>query len=209
MPKNETPTSDDDDPNYKTFPHVKKQIESDSIDISDHHVEPISFSSGSTNTEDNIHTSTSHIVVDLSSGCAEDAKTTNAKGKEQPVIDIDCGNQELIPEVVFEEIVTPLISVRRIGPYTSAQRILLVGEGDFSFSASLAVAFGASAANITATSLNTKSTYWFYINYSGLIFNHFKLTLSPSYNILPLNLNVFLFRILTLLIMEQILMNYF
>uniref|UniRef100_A0A7C9FB12 25S rRNA (uridine-N(3))-methyltransferase BMT5-like domain-containing protein n=1 Tax=Opuntia streptacantha TaxID=393608 RepID=A0A7C9FB12_OPUST len=41
-----------------------------------------------------------------------------------------------------------------IGPYTSIQRILLVGEGDFSFSASLAIAFG-SASNMVATSLNS------------------------------------------------------
>ncbi|XP_010540159.1 PREDICTED: uncharacterized protein At4g26485-like [Tarenaya hassleriana] len=38
--------------------------------------------------------------------------------------------------------------------YSSKQKILLVGEGDFSFSVSLARAFG-SAANITATSLDS------------------------------------------------------
>ncbi|KAJ8425208.1 hypothetical protein Cgig2_000557 [Carnegiea gigantea] len=41
-----------------------------------------------------------------------------------------------------------------IGPYNSTQRILLVGEGDFSFSTGLAVAFG-SASNMVATSLNS------------------------------------------------------
>ncbi|CAN1853662.1 Uncharacterized protein At4g26485 [Linum perenne] len=39
--------------------------------------------------------------------------------------------------------------------YCSSHRILLVGEGDFSFSSCLAMAFG-SASNITATSLNSK-----------------------------------------------------
>ncbi|KAH9607663.1 hypothetical protein KSS87_011632 [Heliosperma pusillum] len=46
-------------------------------------------------------------------------------------------------------------TVRRIGPYSSIQRILLVGEGDFSFSTSLAKAFG-SASNMIATSLNSQ-----------------------------------------------------
>ncbi|XP_034704161.1 uncharacterized protein At4g26485-like, partial [Vitis riparia] len=43
---------------------------------------------------------------------------------------------------------------RWIKHYSSEYKILLVGEGDFSFSASLAVAF-ASATNITATSLDS------------------------------------------------------
>ena len=46
------------------------------------------------------------------------------------------------------------IEVRWITHYSSEYKILLVGEGDFSFSASLAVAF-VSATNITATSLNS------------------------------------------------------
>lgn len=41
-----------------------------------------------------------------------------------------------------------------IGLYNSTQRILLVGEGDFSFSTGLAIAFG-SASNMVATSLNS------------------------------------------------------
>ncbi|GMH25460.1 hypothetical protein Nepgr_027303 [Nepenthes gracilis] len=44
--------------------------------------------------------------------------------------------------------------IKRKGPYTSSQKMLLVGEGDFSFSACLAVSFG-SAANIVATSLDS------------------------------------------------------
>lgn len=47
------------------------------------------------------------------------------------------------------------ISVKRIKHYSSWHKILLVGEGDFSFSACLALAFG-SAANIIATSLDSQ-----------------------------------------------------
>nr|GLL44916.1 uncharacterized protein At4g26485-like isoform X1 [Ipomoea trifida] len=43
---------------------------------------------------------------------------------------------------------------RRIKHYNSSQKILLVGEGDFSFSAALATAFG-SAPNMIATSLDS------------------------------------------------------
>ncbi|KAL6999073.1 25S rRNA (uracil2634-N3)-methyltransferase [Sarracenia purpurea var. burkii] len=44
---------------------------------------------------------------------------------------------------------------KRIMHYSSSHKILLVGEGDFSFAACLATAFG-SAANIIATSLDSK-----------------------------------------------------
>ncbi|PON88002.1 hypothetical protein TorRG33x02_162040 [Trema orientale] len=44
---------------------------------------------------------------------------------------------------------------RWIGHYGSSQQILLVGEGDFSFSACLAKAFG-SAENMVATSLDSE-----------------------------------------------------
>ncbi|XP_048434247.1 uncharacterized protein At4g26485-like isoform X1 [Pyrus x bretschneideri] len=46
---------------------------------------------------------------------------------------------------------------RRIGHYSSSQKILLVGEGDFSFSACLAKAFR-SATNMVATTLKSQDT---------------------------------------------------
>ncbi|GAB2279794.1 hypothetical protein Dimus_014433 [Dionaea muscipula] len=55
----------------------------------------------------------------------------------------------------FIERPVPLVcEIRRKGPYTSSQKILLVGEGDFSFSACLAVAFS-SVTNMVATSLDS------------------------------------------------------
>jgi 25S rRNA (uracil2634-N3)-methyltransferase len=44
---------------------------------------------------------------------------------------------------------------KRIQHYSSSHKILLVGEGDFSFAACLAKAFG-TAANMTATSFDSK-----------------------------------------------------
>jgi 25S rRNA (uracil2634-N3)-methyltransferase len=46
---------------------------------------------------------------------------------------------------------------RWIQHYSSSQKILLVGEGDFSFSACLARAFG-SATNMVATSPHSEGT---------------------------------------------------
>ncbi|KAK9666276.1 hypothetical protein RND81_14G173500 [Saponaria officinalis] len=63
-------------------------------------------------------------------------------------------------------------SIKRIGQYTSKQKILLVGEGDFSFSASLAVAFG-SASNIVATSLNSQD--FLIENYGNFLTNKMEL----------------------------------
>ncbi|XVE50913.1 hypothetical protein DITRI_Ditri01bG0201600 [Diplodiscus trichospermus] len=56
---------------------------------------------------------------------------------------------------------------RWIRHYCSSHKMLLVGEGDFSFSASLAVAFG-SAANMVATSLDS----------SGFLFRNYKKAMS-------------------------------
>ncbi|KAH9607660.1 hypothetical protein KSS87_011629 [Heliosperma pusillum] len=81
--------------------------------------------------------------------------------KEEEVV------EEVIQEVVEKEVSSQVLTspnkenvfseetVNRIGPYSSIQKILLVGEGDFSFSTSLAKAFG-SASNMIATSLNSQ-----------------------------------------------------
>ncbi|GMH25463.1 hypothetical protein Nepgr_027306 [Nepenthes gracilis] len=58
--------------------------------------------------------------------------------------------------------------IRRKGPYTSSQKMLLVGEGDFSFSACLAVSFG-TAANMVSTSLD--STEFLFKNYKQAMGN--------------------------------------
>ncbi|KAH6768135.1 hypothetical protein C2S51_013471 [Perilla frutescens var. frutescens] len=59
-------------------------------------------------------------------------------------------------EVEIIKSVTHVLGEERwIKHYSSRHRILLVGEGDFSFSACLAAAFGASATNIIATSLDS------------------------------------------------------
>ncbi|CAH2048988.1 unnamed protein product [Thlaspi arvense] len=62
---------------------------------------------------------------------------------------------------------------RSLKHYSSRQSILLVGDGDFSFSASLAMDFGF-ASNIVATSLNTES--FLRKNYRNAMSNIQKLT---------------------------------
>lgn len=57
---------------------------------------------------------------------------------------------------------------KRIKYYNNKQKILLVGEGDFSFSLSLARAFG-SAANLTATTLDSQGRSVASINYLSLV----------------------------------------
>lgn len=51
-------------------------------------------------------------------------------------------------------------SEKWIKHYSSRHKILLVGEGDFSFAASLARAFG-NASNIVATSLDSEGQFHF------------------------------------------------
>ncbi|KMS98471.1 hypothetical protein BVRB_4g091660 [Beta vulgaris subsp. vulgaris] len=173
---------DDHQANDLTIPFInthEKQLESHYIDIYDHHIhgEPISGSSTVETIQNHYNNLdvliTPHIVVDLKNGDEEDATTTKKKrsknrkkkNKNGKKLVIDHGDKQVIPEIVLEKNVTntvisrlpsvPKEIVRKIGLYTSAQRILLVGEGDFSFSSCLAVAFGTSH-NITATSLNSE-----------------------------------------------------
>lgn len=57
----------------------------------------------------------------------------------------------------MEEAIADNKQEKRILHYSSNQSILLVGEGNFSFAASLAKKFG-SAKNMVATSLDSKGT---------------------------------------------------
>ncbi|KAL6999083.1 25S rRNA (uracil2634-N3)-methyltransferase [Sarracenia purpurea var. burkii] len=77
----------------------------------------------------------------------KDPKEREGKIAEQKVSKIAIKNKKKVSKVVINEI--------WMKHYSSCQKILLVGEGDFSFSASLAVAFG-SAHNMIATSLNSQ-----------------------------------------------------
>ncbi|XP_056698329.1 uncharacterized protein At4g26485 [Spinacia oleracea] len=172
-PRNEAPTSYDNQGNYQTFPHDVKQPQTHIINIPDHHFDPILGSGRNEIIEsyDNnklSDPSSSDIVVDLSSGY-EDVKRKEKKKKAV----IDDGDQVIEEVVVLEKKVTTRIShvssVKKIGLYNSSQRILLVGEGDFSFSACLAVAFGTCAVNITATSLNSED--FLIKNYTKFITN--------------------------------------
>ncbi|KAL9230055.1 hypothetical protein vseg_005448 [Gypsophila vaccaria] len=90
------------------------------------------------------------IVVNLGGNNAVHNKEEEDYGEEN-------GREKLI-QVVEKKIVDDskqVVCIRRIGVYSSKHKILLVGEGDFSFSACLAVAF-ASATNIVATSLDSQ-----------------------------------------------------
>lgn len=57
---------------------------------------------------------------------------------------------------------------KRLRHYSNKQKILLVGEGDFSFSLSLARAFG-SATNLTATTLDTHGKSHFILKYVNVV----------------------------------------
>ncbi|KAH7861039.1 hypothetical protein Vadar_020869 [Vaccinium darrowii] len=71
-------------------------------------------------------------------------------------------------KLLVSEVPVVIQEIRWIKHYNSFQKILLVGEGDFSFSASLAMAFG-NARNIIATSLN--STGFLSNNYRSAMSN--------------------------------------
>ncbi|XP_074303453.1 uncharacterized protein At4g26485-like [Silene latifolia] len=95
------------------------------------------------------------IAVNLVNDRAEQDEEAEGEEEEEEVV------KRMIQVVVQEEVTSQVFdrpiseeTVCRIGPYSSIQKILLVGEGDFSFSTSLAVAFE-SASNMIATSLNS------------------------------------------------------
>ncbi|KZV36225.1 hypothetical protein F511_14243 [Dorcoceras hygrometricum] len=83
-----------------------------------------------------------------------------------------CQGKESEGEKVIESNVVVLEQARWIKHYSSRHRILLVGEGDFSFSSSLAEAFGC-ASRMIATSLDSKGiisfTWLLYISVTSSI----------------------------------------
>lgn len=88
-------------------------------------------------------------------------------------IDIDEGNeQDSTSAHVFgvdnSEVTDDGAPERWVRHYCSSHKILLVGEGDFSFSASLAMAFG-SATNMVATSLDSRG--FLFRNYKNAMYN--------------------------------------
>ncbi|GAB4845879.1 hypothetical protein Ancab_024883 [Ancistrocladus abbreviatus] len=92
--------------------------------------------------------------------CVEEIKAVVFEGKLPQKDGGGFGKVEIVMcKESFIEIEKPISAKgqeeTRKGPYTSSQKMLLVGEGDFSFSACLAVAFG-TAANMVATSLDSR-----------------------------------------------------
>ncbi|XP_074271227.1 uncharacterized protein At4g26485-like [Silene latifolia] len=131
---------DDQLSHYITIPEIETQYVS---------------SSNSSNVNDDNPQAQSSIMVDLS---AVQPKVAKKKGKKQ--VQVSDKNVVLVKKEMINKVCNDVsskdTSIKRIGPYTSKHKILLVGEGDFSFSACLAVAFGSNASNIIATSLNSQ-----------------------------------------------------
>ncbi|KAL8171832.1 hypothetical protein V2J09_023636 [Rumex salicifolius] len=88
-----------------------------------------------------------HCIVDVID--VEENKATST-GIEEPLLQSTRIRAPPPPQPPL----TKAMKRARLGPYGWEQKILLVGEGDFSFSASLAVAFG-DASNMIATSLDS------------------------------------------------------
>ncbi|GAB4836019.1 hypothetical protein Ancab_000937 [Ancistrocladus abbreviatus] len=121
-------------------------------------------------------------VVDEDDGgpdaCVEEIKAVVSGGKLPQKDDEGFGKMEIgLWKESSIEIEWPISAKgqeeTRKGPYTSSQKMLLVGEGDFSFSACLAVAFG-TAANMVATSLDSRE--FLLENYSMAMWNILELT---------------------------------
>lgn len=89
-----------------------------------------------------INASVGEYRIDVSSHCDSDRESIGSV--DEYCIDVNEEAESLIKPVV----------IKWIHHYSSDQSILLVGEGDFSFSASLGKAFG-SASNMIATSLDS------------------------------------------------------
>ncbi|GAB4836022.1 hypothetical protein Ancab_000940 [Ancistrocladus abbreviatus] len=122
------------------------------------------------------------VVVDEDDGlpdaCVEEIKAVVSGGKLPQKDDEGFGKMEIgLWKESSIEIEWPISAKgqaeTRKGPYTSSQKMLLVGEGDFSFSACLAVAFG-TAANMVATSLDSRE--FLLENYSMAEWNILELT---------------------------------
>ena len=77
--------------------------------------------------------------------------------------EIRCSKVEINPSTEAKQKVKRSNAEKKIKHYSSRHKILLVGEGDFSFSACLALAFG-SATNIIATSLDSQGKPFFIYN---------------------------------------------
>lgn len=86
----------------------------------------------------------------------EEVPPTNLSSLDESVGLLNSREEEEEEEEVQIKSIVAVFSKRKIKHYNNQHKILLVGEGDFSFSACLAVAFG-SATNIIATSLNSKA----------------------------------------------------
>ncbi|RAL46025.1 hypothetical protein DM860_006179 [Cuscuta australis] len=85
------------------------------------------------------------------------AAFNEAKAKEEEGEENASGqNEEKSEEEEEEKVCVVELKVKWIKHYNSSHKILLVGEGDFSFSSSLATAFG-TASNMIATSLDSQS----------------------------------------------------
>ncbi|CAI0629106.1 unnamed protein product [Linum tenue] len=83
-------------------------------------------------------------------------KKGQGRSYDQVCVDISAFKQAELNS--RQEVKLKLCEVKEVWKkhYCSRHKILLVGEGDFSFSASLALAFGTAAFNIVATSLNSQ-----------------------------------------------------